>query len=539
VRLFRIALLSHKVGAIAMALIGAVSGLVNAIGYIAIAGHTRPERQVFAKQMEVFGQQLTYLLPAPLQLDTMGGYLTWRAFGSVALLFAIWGVLAGTGAARGDEEKGLTEAWLAAGISRLRWMAARGLGFLAAAGLATAIACAATQLGTIFADDPTPAGAMVAEWLLVLGTALIGFGLGAVVAQFVVTRRVAGALGTAVLIALYVLNSASRAGGDVGVLKWLSPFYLFDRSTPLLEGGAVDVGATIGLFVIPAALIVLAAYAFTLRDIGGPLVRRGTERIHTTFRPSGDPLLRVPVLAIVDQQRLWVAGWALGLAILGYFLTSLVRTMIDGLAAIPTFRVYLQALGISAYSDFVGVIWFGTALFLLAAMCVVQVNGWASDDAEGRLETILAAGASRSRVALERIAALLVDVAIVIGIASSAVWLASRVYDIDVPFDRFVLSTALTLPVAFAFAALGQWLVGWRPRVAVVILGATAVISYFIQQFAPLFSWPEWVGRLSIFGLYGAPMTKIDWAGIGALVAIGVAGTALSLITTQRRDVGT
>jgi ABC-2 type transport system permease protein len=539
VSLYRIALLSHRVGAIAMALIGAVSGLVNAIAYVTIAGHTRLEREVFAKQMEVFGQQLTYLLPAPLQLDTMGGYLTWRAFGSVALLFAIWGVLAGTGAARGDEEKGLTEAWLATGISRLRWMAARALGFLAAAGLATAIACAATQLGTMLADDPTPAGAMVTEWLLVLGAALIGFGLGAVVAQFVVTRRVAGALGTAVLIALYVLNSASRAGGDVGALKWLSPFYLFDRSTPLLEGGAVDVGATIGLFAIPAALIALASYAFTLRDIGGPLVRRGTERIRTTFRPSGDPLLRVPILATVGQQRFWVAGWALGLAILGYFLTSLVRTMIDGLAAIPTFRIYLQALGISAYSDFVGVIWFGTALFLLAAMCVVQANGWAADDAEGRLETVLAAGASRSRVALERIAAVLVDVAIVITVASSAVWVASRVYDIDVPFDRFALSTALTLPVAFAFAALGQWLVGWRPRTAVVILGATAVISYFIQQFAPLFSWPEWVGRLSIFGLYGAPMTKIDWAGIAALVAIGVAATALSLITTQWRDVGT
>jgi hypothetical protein len=40
--------------------------------------------------MEILGRQLTYLLPAPNQLDTIGGYLTWRAFGSVAMLYTIW-----------------------------------------------------------------------------------------------------------------------------------------------------------------------------------------------------------------------------------------------------------------------------------------------------------------------------------------------------------------------------------------------------------------------------------------------------------------
>jgi ABC-2 type transport system permease protein len=539
VTLLRLAVRSHRVGAIAMALIGAMSGLVNAIGYVEIAGHTRAERQVFAKQMELFGQQLTYLLPAPLQLDTMGGYLTWRAFGSVAMLFAIWGVLAGTGAARGDEERGLTESWLAAGVSRLRWLLTRSAGFLVAAALSTAAACVATQLGTIIAGDPTPLGAMAIEWLLVLGATLVGFGVGVVVAQFVVTRRVAGTVGTAVLLALYVLNSSSRAGGDVGALKWLSPFYLFDRSAPLLEGGTVDIASTVALFAIAAALIVGAAFAFLARDVGGPLIRRGVERVHATFRPSSDALLRRPVIATVDLQRWWVLGWAIGLGALGFFLTSLVRTMVDVLSQVPQMRVYLQVMGIGAYSDFVGVIWFGTALFILSAMVVVQVNGWAADDAEGRLEATLAAGTSRPRVVLERIAALLVEVAIVIALASAAVYLAARLYDIEIPTDRFVLATVLTIPVAFAFGAIGEWLVGWRPRIAVVLLGAVAVLSYFILQFAPLFSWPDWVAHLSLYQLYGAPMTKDDWGGIATLVAIGVAGTALALVSMRKRDVGT
>jgi putative exporter of polyketide antibiotics len=521
VTLLRLAVRSHRVGAIAMALIGLSSGLVNAIGYVEIAGHTRPERQVFATQMEVLGQQLTYILPAPLQLDTMGGYLTWRAFGSIAILFAIWGVLAGTGAARGDEERGLTESWLSAGVSRLRWLLTRSAGYLIAAALSSAVVCLGTQLGTVYAGDPTALGGMALEWLLMLGAALVGFGIGVAVAQLVVTRRVAGTVGTALLIALYMLNSSSRAGAEVGAFKWLSPFYLFDRSTPLLDGGTLDIAATVALYAIAAVLVVLAAFAFVVRDIGGPLIRRGVERVRATFRPASDPLLRLPVLATVGQQRWWIVGWAVGLAALGFFLTSLVRTMIDTLSAIPAMRFYLQALGISAYADFVGVIWFGTALLILCAMVVVQANGWAADDAEGRLEAVL------------------VNIAIVIALASAAVYLATRLYDIDLPAGRFILATALTIPVAFAFGAIGQWLAGWRPRVAVILLGAVAVISYFIQQFAPLFSWPEWVGRLSLFALYGTPMTTDDWAGIAALIAIGVAGTALALVSLQRRDVGT
>jgi hypothetical protein len=63
-------------------------------------------------------------------------------------------------------------------------------------------------------------------------------------------------------------------------------------------------------------------------------------------------------------------------------------------------RVYERA-GIAAYSDFVGVVWFGTLLLLIWLFVVAQVNGWAADDAEGQLATILAAPVSRVRVVLE------------------------------------------------------------------------------------------------------------------------------------------
>ncbi len=100
--LLRLALQSHRTGLLMTALVVAAGGLLNAVGFAQIAGDTPTARAVFAQQMELLARQLTYLLPAPSQLDTMAGYLTWRWFGSAVLIYAFWALLAGTGAGRGD-----------------------------------------------------------------------------------------------------------------------------------------------------------------------------------------------------------------------------------------------------------------------------------------------------------------------------------------------------------------------------------------------------------------------------------------------------
>jgi putative exporter of polyketide antibiotics len=93
--------------------------------------------------------------------------------------------------------------------------------------------------------------------------------------------------------------------------------------------------------------------------------------------------------------------------------------------------------------------------------------------------------------------------------------------------------------VPFAFGAIGALVTGWRPRVAVPVLTVVAIVSYFTQQFAPLFGWPEWVENTSIYALYGTPMsTGVEWGGIAALVALGIAGGVLAIAAMRRRDVG-
>lgn len=538
--LLGLALRSHRTGFLATAMIVSAGGLINAIGFAQIAGDTPTARAVFAQQMELLARQLTYLLPAPAQLDTMAGYMTWRWFGSAVLVYAFWALLAGTGAGRGDEERGLVELWLSTTVPRLRLIAVRVLGFAAMAAVSIAVMLIVTDIGAVIGNEPLPAGPLALEGLAMWALTLFVFAFALFIAQLVTTRRGASGIAGIVVLALFMLNAAARSGVDVGAVRWLSPFYLFERSDPLLRGGSLDVAATAALAASALVLVAIAVAAFIRRDIGGPLLRGAARKSRVAWRPAGDPLLRAPVLAIVDQQRVWIVGWALGLAVLAAFLTSLTKTMVDafGNSDIPMLRAYFERLGINAYADFVGVIWFSTLLLLISVFVAVQVNGWAADDAEGRLETVLSAPVSRARVVIERIAAVVAASAVLVAVSSLAVYLTATSAGISLPGGRFVLASAAVLPVAYAFSGIGHALVGWRPRAAVAILGALAVAGYFGQQFAPLFQWPDWVTNLSLYALYGTPMSKDDWSGIATLIAIGVAGTAIALLVMRRRDVG-
>ena len=536
--LFRLALHSHRTGGIAAAAIGAFAGLLNSLAYVQVAGATHAERVVFAHSMELLGAQLTYLLPRPIQLDTMGGYLTWRDFSTVGLVYAVWAMLAATGAGRGDEEKGLTEEWLATGVSRARWLATRSAAFVVVAIASLAVTLAITALGTQLANDPLPLAALASLLLPLAGLTLWGFGLGLFVAQLVTTRRSAWVTGALVIVALFTVNSTVRAGGSPTALTWLSPFYLFDRSTPLLSEATSDVAASLAMLATAAILVAASVWAFGRRDIDGPLVRGRVKTGRPDRRAARDPLLRLPVLAPIDQQRGWIVGWAIALAILAYFMTSLAHSVAESFNDVPAMVVYFQRAGINGAADVVGVIWFSFALLAVVIFAVAQVNAWAADDAEGRLEVALAAGASRVRIVLERIAALLVAAAFVAAVSTVSVYLAAKAFAIDVPADRLAIATILMLPVVFAFAAVGHALVGWRPRVAVLVVGAAAVISYFTEQFAQAFDAPDWVSRTSFFTLYGEPMTHPDWGGAAALTVTGIAATLVAIAAMEGRDVG-
>ena len=538
--LLRIALRQQRTGLIAMTALVTAAGVLNALGFIQVAGTTPAERLAFARQMEILGAQLSYMLPVPDHLETVAGYLQWRAFGFIVLILGIWAVISATGAGRGDEERGLVEQWLAAGASRARYIVTRVAVFTGIAIVALSIGVLLTYVATVSAGETLTGAGLLATGVNLLANTLVCFGIGLAVAQVVTTRRAAGGIAAAVVMTLFLMNGAVR-NADIGPGRWLTPFYLYERSRPLTSDGALDLFAVALLALAAAVLITVAVVAFTRRDLGSTALPRAARTTRSTSAPSRDPFLRLPVLSLLRWEWLSTALSIVALAAMSGFLASLTKTIIDTLmsSSVPFMRAYFERAGLTAYDSVVGAIWLTTLMLILSAYAVVQVNTWSADDAEGRLATVLTAPVSRTRVVLERTAAFLVQMVLICAAAGSAVYLVATSQSLPLDTAKLALATALVVAIPFAFSAIGQLLAVWRPRLSVVLLSTVAVLSYLLLQFTPLFQWPEWVANLSLYSLFGMPMSgEVNWSGIAGLVGVGVAATLGAIVAFGRRDIG-
>jgi ABC-2 type transport system permease protein len=538
VTLFRLAVRLGRVGAVVAGLIGVAGAIAQPYAFAQLRGDTPADRAVFAQQMEILARQLTYILPVPHELGTMAGWIEWRAIGTVEIVVAVWALLAATGAGRGDEERGLVEHWLAQGVSRGRYILSRILAFALLAAAVSVVTVGAAGLGSLAASDPVPPVPLILQGVAILGIVLCCYAIALLAAQLVITRRGGAMLGGTILLGLYLIDVVARTGGAEAV-RLVSPFWLYDEQHPLTNGGTLDVAKAVALYLAAAALTAVAVTAFARRDLGGVPFGRTPREAVGTAAPSRDPLLRIPVVALLDQQRSAILVWTLITAVLGVFFLSFTRTLVDTMLATPSFRVYMERAGLGSYTAFIGVTWFSTLILLLSIFAIVAASGWAADDQEGRLEVVLAQPVSRDRIVLERLAALLAAAAIVLAGAFVALVVGAQEADITLDAGRVALGTVLALTVVLAFGGLGAAGVSWRPRLTILALGAVAIVSFFVLELGPLFGWPSWVSDLSVYALYGNPVSgTVDWARQAALVAIGVVGTVLALAAMRRRDIG-
>ena len=80
----------------------------------------------------------------------------------------------------------------------------------------------------------------------------------------------------------------------------------------------------------------------------------------------------------------------------------------------------------------------------------------------------------------------------------------------------------------------GAALAGWRPRLALTVLGTAIAIRFFLLEFGIVFGWPTWLLRLSVFELYGTTLVSgVWWPGPAALIILSTVG-----LRTCRRHPG-
>ena len=535
----RLALRLGRWGLIGFAGVGFFATFVNAAGFYAIAGHTQAERQAFGRSFAQVASQLTVLLPPPSRLDTMGGYVQFRGYGSLAIVFAIWALASASGAARGDEERGLVEMILATGLSRARAIAARIAAFAFAAFVAALAASLGVIVGAIAGGEAFPIDRAIEAAVLVTALALSCYSLVLLVAQLV-APRVATGLAGAVLLGLFLLNSLSRTFDSLTTLRWLSPFRYYELSQPLSPDGSFDVQATLVLFGIAVGAGALATLAFVRRDLGSALISLRTSAGPPTYEPSRALVWRMPVVRGLYDRRISLTVWSVGVAVVAALFVVLTKTMVQPLLAIPGLAQYFAVLMHGAiFPSFLSFIWFGFAQLLLAGFAITQVARWSAEDTDGRLELILSNPVSRTQVVIERAVVLGLGALLIAAVSGVAVGIEAQNESIPLDAGRLAEASLLLVPFALVFAALGALLAARLPRATIGILGVYAFASYLMVQFGPIFKLPDWIQNLSPFKLFGQPLIDgIDRTGLVIMLAIVIVGFAASAIVMQRRDVG-
>ena len=535
--LFRFALRQGRWGLAGFSLLAFLLALLQSAGFYQVAGHTAAERAAFGKSIALLAAQFTVIVPAPLRPDTVGGYVQWRAYGFFAIVFAIWALASGVGASRGDEERGLVEATLAAGVSRADALIARFAAFTASVIVAAAAGAAGVYAGIDRLHDWIDPGSVAAASLLLLGLALTCYAMTLLVCQLT-PARMATALAGGVLLVLFLVNSLGRSLDLLRGWRWLSPFYYYDLSRPLAPGGAIDVRAIEVLLVIAIVAGLAAAIAFSYRDLGSPLLALRL-RAHGVIRePSRVVWWRIPVARGLYDRRAGLIAWTVGMAALAVVFVLLTKSIVQPMLGISSLAPYFRAIihG-EIYPSFLGFIWFGFAELLFAGYAITHVARWSAEDSDGRLELTL--GNPIIAAIIERALVLVAGLAFIATVSAAALGVESQAQAIDVSTRKLVEASLLLVPFGLFFAAIGAVMAAFIPRATVGLMAGFAIASYFVTQVGPIFKWPDLVLDVSPFKLFGQPLASgVDGAGLAIMVIVIVVGLGASALLLRRRDIG-
>ena len=476
---------------------------------------------------------------APVAVDTTAGYATFK-IGTFMLCVAIWPLLAGSRTLRGEEERGVLDVLLAVPHSRARiaieklaalWTALLGMGVL----MGLIIFAGSRHLSPNFGlGDAILFGLDVA-----LVSAVFG-GLALLISQFTLERREAAGWTAALLAAAVVLDMVHRVVSGTDWISRLSPVYYYNLSKPLVASYGTSAGGMLVLVALAVILGLAAIPLFARRDIGGTTPLPGWLRLPARAHrrpaplPVGEWSLRsvyTRSLGAIAAPTLW---WTLGIA--GFAAWIVVGTeQIQGrLSSLYSSSSFLRSLvekvggGAVAQNETLLSTIFVILPVLLMVFVVTQVNRWAADEEQGRLELLLSTPQSRVRVMLGRFAAV-ATASVVIGVvtlAASAITSATSGLRLD---GGHLAEAALgMIPLGLLVAALGYLASGWlRTAADTGLLGVLLAAWFFISFVGPELPLPGAVLRLSALYYYGTPLLHglrlVNVAGVLAVAALALA----------------
>jgi ABC-2 type transport system permease protein len=507
-----------------------------------ITGTGAAREQALAEMTKAL-RAFSFMTGEVTSIDTIGGFLSARMVGPISVVVSIWVLVVGVGLIRGEEQQGALDMLLSTPKSRHTAFAQKAVALVTALAGAVLLAALGLALGILLSGHSVAVDDFLQAMLNVFAIGLLWGSVGLLAGQVIGTRRKASGTVGALVMGTYLLNNIFESSASLETLSRLMPFHYYSVSKPLAPERVFDVGAWLLLIGFSAIALVLAALFFVRRDIGSIY-----ELLH--LRPSGRRAHGPLTLALLDSvlsrslREILVPSllWGLGLGLFGAVLLSTAEQALQPLRELARNTPILAAFmgDLTTNEAYLAIGLFTYLPLLLAVFSILQVEGWASDEEEGRLEVLLSTPVARPRVLVARLVSTAVGLALILTFAGLVVLISSAAFNVPLDASKVTLALAAALPVSFLVAAFGLFLATWlkRPGPAVAVTSATVAAMFFLETLGRLFNLSEAVLNLSIFHLYGRPLIEgVAWGTLLAVAAVSLAFCAGALAGLARRDI--
>jgi ABC-2 type transport system permease protein len=475
--------------------------------------------------------------PFPVHIETLGGSIGWKTGASLGLMAALWSVLALSGTLAAEARRGSLE-FVATTPLGMRRIAVEKL-FAHLTGMAIVVLVtflSAYVAGSAFATlpgDEIPATAAFGFALWVGAVALASGGVAFALSPLVGRGASAGIAG-AILVAGYFVNgyqAAVPAFGGVANLTWWG---WTAHHQPL--AGESDWQSLVPVAIVAIVLFAVGVELFARRDLGL------TSRVPWPGIPAALLGLRGPTSRSLGERLPLAVSWGFGIGLMGFIFGAASLSLTDAVANLSPdtqqiYRNLFPNLELNGAGAFLQLAFITFGLILAGFASATLVNGWATDETGGRLETLLSTPMSRVRWALSSglgvyLAIALMTAVIALGIGMGA---ALAGFDVVTPVTGTIVLGLYALALAGIGLAVGGII---STGLAAEIIAAIVILTFVIDLIAPPLKWPDWVHQLALTSHLGQPMIgNWDWVGMGACVVIAVGGLLLAGWGFSRRDI--
>lgn len=475
------------------------------------------------------------LLGDPINVATLGGFLSWRTLNFMALLTGAWSIVALSGTLAGEAARGSLDLVAATPRPRISVAVQKAAGHVAAVAIAMVILAvflwaSAAAFGTLPGDGIAIGDALShAAWLGLVGLVpgSVAWALGPAVG-----RGAARGVAVVVMIGSFMVHGFRESVPLFASLDGVSYFGITAGHRPI--AGALDAGSLFGVAAVVAILLAVGAVVFQLRDIGSS--RSIAVALPRLPFGLGGPLTR----SFADRSAA-ATWWGLGLGAFGLSFALQAEAFAESLNSVPQMKDMIQRffphVDITSTGGILQLVFFGFGTLLAAIAAAMVAGGWASDENETRLEMVLSAPITRLGWALRSGAGALLAIAW-FGVLTGALLGLGTFLQGDDPTLPFAGALVLALYAA-ALAGVGIAVAGLaRPALAAGVAGGLGLVFYLLDTLGSAIGLPEALLDLSLTRHLGEPMAgNVDAVGMAACAVIAVAGVVLGATGLTRRDI--